>query len=78
MLMTTVAKQERPEEWIYQEKKTPKQFMITQSASDAIDEIAKKLGISRSEVVERAARCGGMQKAEKFDPKTGECRNDRS
>ena len=73
MLTTTVPKQERPEEWIYQEKKTPKQFMITQSASDAIDKIAKKLGISRSEVVERAARCGGMSKAKNFNSETGEC-----
>ena len=76
MLVTAVPRKERPEEWIYQEKKTPKQFMITQSASDAIDEIAQKLGISRSEVVERAARCGGMKKARNFNPKTGECSND--
>lgn len=75
MLITSVPKQERPEEWIYQEKKTPKQFMITQSASDAIDEIAKELGISRSEVVERAIKCGGMKKAANFNPETGKCSN---
>ena len=75
-MITTVPKQNRPEEWIYQEKKNPKQFMITQSASDAIDEIAKELGISRSEVIERAARCGGMNRAKNFNPETGECGND--
>ncbi|MFP4410977.1 ribbon-helix-helix domain-containing protein [Coleofasciculus sp.] len=64
---------ERPADWLHGEKKLGKQFMITQTASDAIDAIAKKLGISRSEVIERAARCGGMEVAEKFNPETGEC-----
>ena len=64
-------KQDRPEEWIYNEKKSAKQFMITETASVAIDTVAEKLGISRSEVVERAARCGGMNKAETFDLDTG-------
>ncbi len=73
MLISIVAKQERPEEWIYNEKKFAKQFMLTDTASQAIDEIAKQLGISRSEVVERAARCSGMEKAKCFDTKTGKC-----
>lgn len=73
MLTSIVPKQERPEEWIYSEKKSAKQFMLTESASTAIDKIAQDLGISRSEVVERAARCGGMNKAKCFDPLTGEC-----
>ena len=73
MLIMAVLKKDRPEGWIYQEKKIPKQFMITQSASDAIDVIAKKLGISRSEVIERAARCGGMDKARNLNSESGEC-----
>ncbi len=73
MTIMLVPKRERPEEWIYDEKKSGKQFMITETASSKIDEIAKKLNISRSEVLERAIRCGGMENAEKFNPKTGEC-----
>ena len=41
--------------------------MLTETASNEIDRIAKKLKISRSEVIERATRCGGMSSAEKFD-----------
>ena len=73
MLITLVPKTERPEEWIYNEKKSAKQFMITETASSKIDEIAKKLNISRSEVLERAIRCGGMRCAEKFNPEIGDC-----
>lgn len=75
MLVTTVAKYERPDDWVHGEKKAGKQFMLTETASTAIDAIAKELGISRSEVVERAARCGGMQAAKKFNPETGDCSN---
>jgi hypothetical protein len=64
---------ERPQDWIHEQKKVGKQFMITEIASKAIDGVAKKLGISRSEVIERAARCGGMEVAASFDPETGEC-----
>ncbi|NET61302.1 MAG: hypothetical protein F6K47_35800 [Symploca sp. SIO2E6] len=64
---------ERPDDWLHGEKKTGKQFMLTLTASAAIDTVARELGISRSEVVERAARCGGMQLAKKFDTETGEC-----
>ena len=60
---------DRPSEWIYNEKKSPKQFMITQTASSAIDKVAKELGISRSEVLERAIRCGGMDRAKNFNMK---------
>lgn len=70
MLVTTVA-YERPEDWIHGEKKSGKQFMLTETASSEIDLVAKKLGISRSEVIERVARCGGMIIAEKFNPQTG-------
>ena len=75
MLITVVPKKERPEEWIYNEKKQAKQFMITETASSQIDEIAKKLNISRSEALERAIRCGGMKSAEKFNSETGDCCN---
>jgi Ribbon-helix-helix protein, copG family len=64
---------ERPQDWIHEQKKVGKQFMLTELASNAIDNVAKKLGISRSEVIERAARCGGMEVAANFNPDTGEC-----
>lgn len=77
MLITTatVGTYERPSDWIHGEKKTGKQFMLTETASAAIDAVAKELGISRSEVVERAARCGGLQAAKNFNPELGECNN---
>jgi|GEM_PF-2042667 len=72
-MLATVVVKDRPEDWIYSEKKSGKQFMITKTASITIDEIAKDLGISRSEVLERAIRCGGMNAAKKFNAETGEC-----
>ncbi len=70
-----VYKYEKPFDWVHGEKKVGKQFMLTETASNAVDAIAKELGISRSEVVERATRCGGMQAAKKFNPETGDCQN---
>jgi hypothetical protein len=57
----------RPEEWTYDEPKLAKQLMLTETASKAIDELAKELKLSRSEVLERAIRCGGLEAAKKFD-----------
>jgi predicted transcriptional regulator len=67
MVVSTSMGAPRPEEWIYGEKKTAKQFMLTETASNAIDKIAEKLKISRSEVIERAIRGGGLSAAENFD-----------
>ena len=75
MSITMARKRQRPEEWIYDEKKFPRQFMLTQTASDTIDEIAEGMNLSRSEVIERAIRCGGLKAAKNFDYRTGECRN---
>lgn len=75
MLTTTAVPTayDRPDDWIHGEKKGGKQFMLTDTASAAIDAVAKKLGISRSEVIERAARCGGMDFAIKYNPENGTC-----
>ena len=73
MSITMARKRERPEEWIYDERKFAKQFMLTETASVAIDRIAEELNLSRSEVIERAIRCGGLKAAEKFNYKTGQC-----
>lgn len=69
-MVNAVTSYERPHDWIHGEKKMGKQFMLTETASAAIDAVAKELGISRSEVVERAARCGGMQAARQYNPET--------
>lgn len=74
LVTTTMPAYERPDDWLHGEKKSGKQFMLTDTASAAIDAIAKELGISRSEVVERAARCGGMDAAKKFNPGDGTCK----
>lgn len=68
---------ERAERGAYGQTKKPKQFMITDWASDEMDRIADALGTTRSEVLERLIRCGGLEAAKKFDPETGKCSNDR-
>jgi hypothetical protein len=69
-----MSRPERAERGAYGENKKPKQFMITDSASEAMDKIADELGITRSEVLERLIRCGGLLAAKKFDPESGECK----
>ena len=52
--------------------------MITDWASEQLDNVAKELGTSRSEVIERLIRCGGLEAAKKYDPETGECKGNCS
>ncbi|BAZ12232.1 hypothetical protein NIES4071_40620 [Calothrix sp. NIES-4071] len=66
---------ERAERRAYGETKKPKQFMITDSASDELDKLAEEMGITRSEVLERAIRCGGLDAAKKYNIDIGECCN---
>lgn len=72
----SMPKYERPDDWMHGEKKTGRQFMLTDTASKLINEMAQQLGVSRSEALERALRCGGMQSAKKFNAETGVCSND--
>lgn len=46
--------------------KKPFQFMLTEEASNEIDKVADELGITRSEVLERLIRSGGLSYAKKF------------
>jgi len=55
------------------EKKKQWQFTLTESCSQMIDALADELGVSRSELIERATRCHGLEIARNFDPETGEC-----
>lgn len=71
-----MSRPERAEPGAYGEPKKPKQFMITDWASEQLDLVADELRITRSEVLERLIRCGGLEAARKFDPQTGECKGD--
>jgi hypothetical protein len=73
MPILAMPRPERAERGAYGESKKPKQFMITDWASDEMDKVADELGITRSEVIERAIRCGGLDAARKYNPETGEC-----
>ena len=75
MSIFTMPRPERAERGVYGETKKPKQFMITDFASEAMDKVAEELGITRSEVLERLIRCGGLLTAKKFDPESGKCKN---
>ena len=51
---------ERPHLWLYEEKKESKTFMLTNAASKLITQKAVELRLTRSEVIERAIRNGGL------------------
>lgn len=70
MVFTLMARPERAEPGTYGETKKPKQFMLTDSSSSELDRIADELNISRSEVLERAIRCGGLECAKTFTQHT--------
>jgi hypothetical protein len=48
-------------------KKKQFQFMLTEEASDLVDRVADELGITRSEVLERVIRNGGLQAAKSYE-----------
>ncbi|MDJ0717872.1 MAG: hypothetical protein QNJ54_27240 [Prochloraceae cyanobacterium] len=73
MTRLIMSRPEKAEPGAYGEPKKYKQFMITESASLEVDRVAYELGITRSEVIERAIRCGGLAKAQNFNPETGKC-----
>ena len=68
MALTIMARPERAEPGTYGETKKPKQFMLTDSSSEELDKVADELNISRSEVLERAIRSGGLECAKTFTP----------
>lgn len=49
-------------------KKKQFQFMLTEQASELIDTTADKLGLTRSEVLERAIRAGSLEFASDYSP----------
>ena len=76
MMIFLMPRPERAEPGVYGEPKKPKQFMITDWASEQLDRVAEELRITRSEVLERLIRCGGLEAAKKFNSDTGECEKD--
>jgi hypothetical protein len=78
MTFLIMSRPERAEPGAYGETKKPKQFMITEWASEQMDKVADELGLTRSEVLERLIRCGGLEAAKRFDPQTGQCKDNCS
>ncbi len=65
-MLIAVSRQKKAYAKVHGEKKEPKQFMLTPGASDLLDTKAEQLGITRSELIERVIRCGGLDTADKF------------
>jgi hypothetical protein len=61
-----MSRPERAEPRIYGETKKPKQFMITDTASVALDKVAEELGVTRSEALEWMIRGGGAEAAKRY------------
>ncbi len=59
-----VTRLERAEPGIHGAIKKPKQFMLTDAASEMLDVLAEELGVTRSEALELAIR-GGISDAAK-------------
>ena len=63
-----MSKDNRSKPGIYGETKKQKCFMITDWASDEIDRLCIEFEMTRSDLIERAIRAGGLEKAQNFDP----------
>jgi metal-responsive CopG/Arc/MetJ family transcriptional regulator len=44
--------------------------MITDWVLEELDKLAEEIGTTRSEVLERAIRCGGLEVAKEYNPET--------
>ena len=65
-MLISMPRQIKADAKVHGEKKEPRQFMLTPEASDLLDTKADQLGITRSELIERVIRCGGLDTADKF------------
>jgi hypothetical protein len=57
----------RPDEWVHGERKKQRSMMLTDSAARMLGQKALDLGITKSEVLERAIRSGGLNAAEHYE-----------
>lgn len=67
MLVSLMSKDVRSKPGAYGEVKRQKCFMITDSASNEIDRIAQEFEMTRSDLLERAIRAGGLTLAKNFE-----------
>ncbi len=67
MLVSLMSKDIRSKPGAYGEIKKQKCFMLTDFASDEIDKIAKEYQMTRSDLLERAIRAGGLTLAKEFE-----------
>ena len=67
MLVSLMSKDVRSKPGAYGEVKKQKCFMITDFASDEIDRIAQEFEMTRSDLLERAIRAGGLLLAKNFE-----------
>jgi hypothetical protein len=65
-MLIAVPRQRKAYAKVHGQKKEAKQFMLTPEASDLLDKKAEQLGITRSELIERVIRCGGLDAADNF------------
>lgn len=66
-MIYVMAKDIRSKPGIYGEYKKQKCFMITDWASDEIDKVAEELGMTRSDLIERTIRAGGLKSAKNYN-----------
>ena len=65
-MLMSMPKQKKAYAKVHGQKKEAKQFMLTPEASDLLDKKAELLGTTRSELIERVIRCGGLEAAENY------------
>ena len=66
-MLLAVPRQKKADAKVHGQKKEARQFMLTPEASDLLDLKAEQLGITRSELIERVIRSGGLDTADKFE-----------
>ena len=67
MYVETVPRPKRADKDKYGETKQRYQIMLTETASNELDKVSEELGITRSELIEKAIR-QGLLKQVKLDP----------
>ncbi|HEY9766959.1 MAG TPA: hypothetical protein V6C71_00445 [Coleofasciculaceae cyanobacterium] len=67
MLVSMMSKDVRSKPGAYGEVKKQKCFMITDFASEEIDKKAQEYRMTRSDLLERAIRAGGLTMAKDFE-----------
>ncbi len=66
MVLLIMSEDVRSKPGIYGEVKKQKCFMITDFASEEMDRLAKEYKMSRSDLLERAIRAGGLELAKEY------------